>query len=111
MRAPRGPGLCAAGTASVAPPAGVGPDGPPPAMQQPMGDARTAAHTAAMNALTLYHQTAINAIVGNVQAGHTTDPRDAAKQIDTLLTPKESAAVLPATPASRSSCSASTVTR
>jgi hypothetical protein len=90
------PALAQQGPPPGAPPPGAPPDGPPPAMQQQMDAARTTAHTNAMNALAPDHQTAITAIVGQVQAGQITDLRDAAKKIDAILTPKESAAVLAA---------------
>lgn len=66
-------------------------NGPPPS--QEMQQARDNAKTAAMNDLTPDHRTAVQGIVQKFDAGSVT-MSDAATQIDSLLTPNESQAVL-----------------
>ena len=56
--------------------------------------AHAAARDAAFRTLTPEHRTRAQAIIDGITADRTADPRAAAKQIDTLLTPDESKAVL-----------------
>lgn len=78
-----------AALAQQGPPAG----GPPPEMRAQFETARTNAKTAAFNDLSADHRAKVNAIVAQVQSG-SLDPHDAASQIDAILTPAESQAVL-----------------
>lgn len=82
-----------AALAQMAPPPPNGPHGPPPEMRAQFEAARTQARTAAMNALSADHRGKVQAILAQVQAG-SLDPRSAATQIDGILSPSESAAVL-----------------
>jgi hypothetical protein len=71
-----------------------GPDGgPPPAMRAKMDALRSQAKTDAYAALSADHRARVDAIVAQVAAG-TLDPRDAGKQIDALLAPDETTAVV-----------------
>jgi hypothetical protein len=81
--------------AQSGPPPGPG-NGPPSEVQQHMDQARTDARTQAMTALSSDHQAAVNAVLARVKGGQIIDAHDAAKQIDAILTPKESQAVLAA---------------
>jgi len=71
-------------------------DGPPPESRQRMEQARDTARAQAIAALSGDHQAKVDAVLTRVKAGQLTDLRDAAHQIDALLTPKESQAVLAA---------------
>lgn len=82
-----------AALAQAAPPPPDGPPGPPPEMRAQFEQARNQARTAAMNDLSADHRTKVQAILAQVQAG-SLDPRDAATQIDGVLSPSESQAVL-----------------
>ena len=55
--------------------------------------ARAEAKTNTLQAISADHQSKINAIVSSVEAG-SVSPRDAAKQIDAVLSPSETSAVL-----------------
>ncbi len=68
-------------------------DGPPPEMRAQMEQLRTQAQTNAMNALSADHRAKVQAIVAQVEGG-SLSREDATKQIDALLTPDESRAVL-----------------
>jgi len=76
--------------AQAGPPQG----GPPPAMRAQMQQMHDAARTAAFNDLTPAHRAQVQSIVDGVNNGSTTDLRAAAQQIDAILTPQESSAVL-----------------
>lgn len=69
------------------------PGGPPPEMRAQFEQARTQARTAAMNDLSADHRAKVQAILAQVQSG-SLDPHAAAGQIDAILTPAESQAVL-----------------
>ena len=64
--------------------------GPPPAIVQ----ARAAAKTAAFNDLSGTDRAKVQAIIDQVNNGQLTDIRSAVQQIDAIVTPSESAAVL-----------------
>ena len=68
--------------------------GPPPEMRAQFEKNRAAAKTAAFAALGADHRAQVQAIVDRVNAGTLTDPVDATKQIDAILTPDETKAVL-----------------
>jgi hypothetical protein len=68
--------------------------GPPPDVQAKMDQARSDAKTASYNALSADHRTKVQAIVDQFDAGTISDLRDAASQIDAVLTPDETKAVL-----------------
>jgi hypothetical protein len=70
--------------------------GPPPELRQRMDQARDAARTGAMTALSSEHQAKVSAVLSRIKAGQLTDLHDAAQQIDAVLTPKEAQAVLAA---------------
>ncbi|MBV9440719.1 MAG: hypothetical protein JOZ24_12065 [Candidatus Eremiobacteraeota bacterium] len=77
------------------------PNPAPPVNGGPSADARAAmmkarddARVAAYAALSADHRTKVQAIIDQVNAGKLTDPRGAAQQIDAILTPDESKAVL-----------------
>jgi hypothetical protein len=65
-------------------------NGPPPAMLQ----ARAAARTAAFNDLSSNDRAKVQAIIDQVNNGQLTDLRGAASQIDAILSPAETKAVL-----------------
>lgn len=67
--------------------------GPPSGMRAQMQQARDAAKTASLNALSADHQAKVQAIVAAFNGG-TLDLATAASQIDALLTPDEATAVL-----------------
>lgn len=74
------------------------PDGPPqipppPQMRAQLEQARTQAKAASLSDLSADHRAKVQAIIAKVQNG-SLDPRDASTQIDALLTPAESQAVL-----------------
>ena len=73
-----------------APPAG----GPPPAAWSEMQKARDDTRAAAFDDLTPEHRAQVQSIVDRVNAGTLTDLGDASRQIDAVLTPDESKAVL-----------------
>jgi hypothetical protein len=81
---------------AVAQPA-PGPDagamGPPPAVRAKLASISAQAKTDGYAALSPAHRTAVEAIVAKVTAG-SLDPHSAGEQIDALLTPDESQAVL-----------------
>lgn len=81
-----------AALAQAAPPDGP-PQGPPPEMRAQFEQARDQAKTAAMNDLSADHRAKVQAIIAQVQSG-SLDPRDAGTQIDGILSPSESQAVL-----------------
>jgi hypothetical protein len=89
-----GAGLPAAALAQSAPPPGAA--GPPPAMQAEMGKVHAEAKASAYAALSADHRAKVQSIVDQVVAGGM-PMRDAAAQIDTLLTPDEKKAVFAAT--------------
>ena len=64
--------------------------GPPPAVVQ----ARAAAKTAAFNDLSAPDRAKVQAIIDQVNNGQLTDLRSASQQIDSILTPAETTAVL-----------------
>ena len=68
--------------------------GPPPEMRAKMEQMRGDAKTASYNALSSDHRTKVQAIVDKFNAGTDADPRDAATQIDAVLTSDEAKAVL-----------------
>lgn len=68
--------------------------GPPPEMRAKMMQARGDAKTASYNALSADHRAKVQAIVDKFNDGTIADPRDAATQIDAVLTPDESKAAL-----------------
>ena len=68
--------------------------GPPPEMRAKMEQARGDAKTASYNALSADHRTKVQAVVDKFNGGTIADPRDAASQIDAILTPDEAKAVL-----------------
>jgi hypothetical protein len=86
--------LAARAFAQQPPPPSLG-DGPPPDATH-LDQARDTARTAAMSALSADHAAKVNAVLARVKAGQITDLRDAAHQIDTILDPKESQAILAA---------------
>ena len=65
-------------------------EGPPPAVIQ----ARAAAKTAAFNDLSATDRAKVQAIIDQVNNGQLTDLRAASQQIDAVLTPAETTAVL-----------------
>jgi hypothetical protein len=69
-------------------------DGPPPAARAQMQQARDSAKTAALNDLSADHRARVLAIVDAVNNGTQTDLRAAATQLDAILSPGESKAVL-----------------
>lgn len=87
-----GAALPAAAFAQPAPPAAPG--GPSPEMRAQFQHARDDARAAALNDLTPDHRTRVQAIVDQVNAGTLTDLRAAAQQIDAILSPEETTAVL-----------------
>lgn len=78
----------AAALAQMEPPGGP-PGGPPPEFQK----IRQQYGTAALNDLSADHRAKVQAIIAQVQNG-SLDPRTASSQIDAILTPDESKAVL-----------------
>ena len=76
--------------AACAQQSGAAENGPPPAMLQ----ARAAAKTAAFNDLTASDRAKVQAIIDQVNNGQLTDLRGAASQIDAILSPAETKAVL-----------------
>ena len=85
----------ALGIAPVAAGAQAGQNGgPPPEMRAKMEQARGDAKTASYNALSADHRSKVQAVVDKFDAGTLADPRDAATQIDAILTPDETKAVL-----------------
>jgi hypothetical protein len=80
----------AAALAQSAPDGGYG---PPPEVRAQLEQARSQAKTAAFNDLSADHRTKVQAIIAQVQDG-SLDPRDASTQIDAILSPAESQAVL-----------------
>ena len=75
------------------PPPGAPPAPPPPQIRAKMEALRTQTKTAAFNDLSADHRAKVQAILQQVQSG-SLDPRNASTQIDALLTPAESQAVL-----------------
>ncbi len=69
-------------------------NGPPPAIRAQMQQARDNAKTAAFNDLTPADRAKVQAIINQVNNGQLTDLRAAAQQIDAVLTPAETTAVL-----------------
>ncbi len=81
-----------AALAQMGPPGG--PPGPPsPEMRAQFEKTRAQYRTAALNELSADHRAKVQAILAQVQSG-SLDPRDASTQIDAILTPSESQAVL-----------------
>jgi hypothetical protein len=74
--------------------AGPGAGGPPPEMRARMLQMRDDAHKAAFNDLTPAHRTQVQAIVDQVNSGKLTDFAAAANQINAILTPDETKAVI-----------------
>jgi hypothetical protein len=73
----------------------AGPGGGPPGdMRAKMEQARSDAKTASFNALSADHRAKVQTIVDRFDAGTLPDPRAAATQIDAVLTPDETTAVL-----------------
>lgn len=70
-----------------------GPPGPPPQIRAQMEVLRTQAKTAAFNDLRADHRAKVQAILQQVQNG-SLDPQQASTQIDAILSPGESQAVL-----------------
>ena len=68
--------------------------GPPPEMRAKMEQMRGDAKTASYNALSGDHRMKVQAIVDKFNSGSLADPRDAASQIDAILAPDETKAVL-----------------
>lgn len=79
--------------AQMAPPDGPPQGPPPPEMRAQFEQARAQAKTAAMNDLSVDHRAKVQAILAQVQSG-SLDPRQASSQIDAILSPAESQAVL-----------------
>lgn len=69
------------------------PQGPPPEMRAQMEQLRTQYKTAVLNDLSADHRAKVQAILAQVQSG-SLDPRDASGQIDGILSPAETQAVL-----------------
>jgi hypothetical protein len=69
-------------------------NGPPPEVRAQMQAARDSAKTAAFNDLTPADRAKVQAIIDQVNNGQLTDLRAAAQQIDAILSPAESKAVL-----------------
>ncbi len=69
---------------------------PSPEVMQLAQKVRDAARMQALAALSADHQAKVNAVLGGVKSRQITDLRDAAKQIDAILNPKESQAILAA---------------
>ena len=69
------------------------PEGPPPAVRAQMQQLHDSAKTNAFNALSADHRARVQAILDQVNAG-SLDRRAAATQIDAILSPGESQAVL-----------------
>ena len=76
--------------AACAQQSGAAENGPPPEVLQ----ARAAAKTAAFNDLTASDRAKVQAIIDQVNNGQLTDLRGAASQIDAILSPAETTAVL-----------------
>ncbi len=68
-------------------------DGPPPEVRAQFEQARSQAQTATMSDLSPEHRAKVQAILAQVQSG-SLDRRAASSQIDSLLSPAESQAVL-----------------
>ncbi len=66
---------------------------PPPEMRAQMEQLRTQYKTAVLNGLSADHRAKVQAILAQVQSG-SLDPRDASGQIDAILSPAETQAVL-----------------
>jgi hypothetical protein len=69
-------------------------DGPPPEVRAQMQQARDGAKTAALNDLSADHRAKVQSVIDGVNNGTQTDLRAAATQIDGILSPGESKAVL-----------------
>jgi hypothetical protein len=80
--------------AAAEPAAGPGAGAGTPEMRAQSERARTEARTAAFADLSADHRAQVQAIVDKLNAGTLTNPIDAAKQIDAILTPEETKAVL-----------------
>jgi hypothetical protein len=80
--------------AAAEPAAGAGAGGGTPEMRAQFDRARSEARTAAFADLSADHRAQVQAIVDKVTAGTLTNPVDAAKQIDAILTADETKAVL-----------------
>ena len=72
---------------------GPGPGGPSPELQAKFDQLRADARTNSLKALSADHQTKIQPIIAGFNAG-TVTPTDAIAQIDAILTPDESKAIL-----------------
>jgi hypothetical protein len=81
-----------AAAADPAPGSAAGPGSPE--MRAQFERVRTETRTAVFAGLSADHRAQVQAIVDKVNAGTLTDPLDAAKQIDAVLTPDETKAVL-----------------
>lgn len=75
------------------PPPDGAPQGPPPEMRAQFEQLRTQYKTAVLNDLSADHRAKVQAILAQVQSG-SLDPRDASGQIDGILSPSETQAVL-----------------
>ncbi len=69
-------------------------NGPPPEVRAQIQAAHDAAKTAAFNDLSAGNRSKVQAIIDDVNSGKQTDLRAAAQQIDALLSPDETKAVL-----------------
>jgi hypothetical protein len=68
--------------------------GPSPEMRAKMDKLRADTRSAAFNALSPDHQKAVQAVIDQLSSGKLKDPRDAGAQINKILTPDETKAVL-----------------
>jgi hypothetical protein len=75
-------------------PASPGPGAAAPEMRAQFERVRSETRTAVFADLSTDHQAQVQAIVDKVNAGTLADPLDAAKQIDAILTPDETKAIL-----------------
>ena len=85
--------MCAPLAVSAQPAPGSDPPGPPPAVRAKIDAIMATAKNDGYAALTPDHRAQVTAIVAMVTAG-ALDPRAASGQIDALLTPDETTAVL-----------------
>jgi hypothetical protein len=83
-----------AGLAQQPAPPAAPPGGPSSQMRAQMLQARDNARNAALNDLSPDHRARVQGIIDQVNAGTQTDLRAAAQQIDAVLTPSESQAIL-----------------
>jgi hypothetical protein len=68
--------------------------GPPPEIRAKMEQLRASIRTEALTALSADHRKAVQAVLDQVASGKLKDAREAAKQIDAIVTPDETKAVL-----------------